>query len=53
MRPRNWLRRNRRRLWYSTRDIPPDCLRRLVTFAELAGPSAEGLARQPSLARRR
>ena len=48
--PRGWLRRNRKRLWYSTRDIPPDCLRRLVTFAELAGPPAGGQTRRRSLA---
>jgi hypothetical protein len=34
--PRSWLRRNRRGLWYSVRDIPPARFRRLVTFAELA-----------------
>ena len=38
--PWSWLRRNRKRLWYSTRDIPPDCFNRLVTFAELAGADA-------------
>jgi hypothetical protein len=39
--PRSWLRRNRRKLWYSTRDIPPHRFRRLISFAELAGPSAD------------
>ena len=40
--PRRWLRRSaRRRLWYSTRDIPPERFRRLVHFAELAGASAD------------
>ncbi len=38
---RGWLRRNRKRLWYSTRDIPPERFRRLITYAELAGPSAD------------
>jgi hypothetical protein len=38
--PRHWLRRNRKRLWYSTRDIPPECFRRLIPFQELAGSSA-------------
>jgi hypothetical protein len=35
--PRAWLRRNRRGLWYSVRDVPAERLRRFVTFAELAG----------------
>src|SRR5262249_20600512 len=34
--PRAWLRRSRRGLWYSVRDVPPERLRRVVTFAELA-----------------
>jgi hypothetical protein len=38
--PRAWLRRNRRGLWFSVRDLPPERFRRVVTFAELAGPSA-------------
>jgi hypothetical protein len=38
--PRAWLRRNRAGLWYSTRDIPPDRIRRVLSFAELAGASA-------------
>jgi hypothetical protein len=38
--PRAWLRRNHPGLWYSVRDIPPDRLRRALTFAELAGASA-------------
>lgn len=39
--PRAWLRRSRKGLWYSIRDIPPDAIRRLVPFTELAGASAE------------
>jgi hypothetical protein len=39
--PRSWLRRNRKRLWYCPRDIPPDRFRRLIAFAELAGASVE------------
>jgi hypothetical protein len=35
--PRAWLRRNRRGLWFSVRDVPPERFRRVVTFAELAG----------------
>ena len=37
--PRGWLRRNRRGLWYSTEDIPPGRIRRVISFAEVAGPS--------------
>jgi len=35
--PRPWLRRSRRGLWYSRRDIPPERTRGLVSFAVLAG----------------
>jgi hypothetical protein len=35
--PRAWLRRNRRGLWFSVRDVPPERFRRVVTFAEPAG----------------
>jgi hypothetical protein len=38
--PRHWLRRNRKGLWYCIHDIAPDRIRRVVTFAELAGASA-------------
>ena len=38
--PRAWLRRNRKGLWYSVRDIPADRIRRVLSFAELAGASA-------------
>src|SRR5205814_3415717 len=34
--PRSWLRRSRKGLWYSTRDIPPERIRRLFGFVELA-----------------
>src|SRR5687768_5206724 len=33
--PRAWLRRSRRGLWYSRRDLPPARLGRVLTFAEL------------------
>ena len=39
--PRKWLRRSRKKLWYSTNDIPPTCFRRLIAFTELAGVSVE------------
>jgi hypothetical protein len=38
--PRAWLHRSRKGLWYSARDIPPDRIRRVLSFAELAGASA-------------
>ena len=38
--PRSWLRRSRKGLWYSTRDIPPDRIKRVLTFQELAGSTA-------------
>ena len=34
--PRSWLRRNRRGLWFSTRDIPPGCIRDVVDFENLS-----------------
>jgi hypothetical protein len=39
--PRRWLRRNRRRLWFCPRDVPPSRFRRVIGFAEIAGPSAD------------
>jgi hypothetical protein len=40
--PRSWLRRSPRKLlWYSLRDIPPDRVKRVFTFQEMAGTSAE------------
>jgi hypothetical protein len=38
--PRSWLRKNRKGLWYSVRDISPDRIRRVLSFAELAGACA-------------
>jgi hypothetical protein len=35
--PRGWLRRNRRGLWYSSEDVPPGRIRRVIGFAEVAG----------------
>ena len=34
--PRPWLRRSRKGVWISTRDIPADRIRRLFGFVELA-----------------
>ena len=48
--PRRLLRRNRRGLWYCTRDIGPGRFRRLISFAELAGPSADDWAQPGPLA---
>jgi hypothetical protein len=39
--PRNWLRRNRRGLWYSIRDIPPGCIKDVVDFDNLSGSPSE------------
>lgn len=44
--PRSWLRRNRKRLWYSRRDIPPERFVRVIDFAEVAGPSADDGSRR-------
>jgi hypothetical protein len=35
--PRHWLRRSKRGLWYCPRDLPPERIRGVVTFAALAG----------------
>ncbi len=35
--PRRWLRRSRKGLWFSVRDIPPDRVRRALAFGEVAG----------------
>jgi len=39
--PRGWLRRSRKGLRYSLRDVPPDRIRRVFTFSELAGASTD------------
>ena len=39
--PRGWLRRGRRKLWYSTADVEAVRIRRTITFAEIAGPSVD------------
>jgi hypothetical protein len=39
--PRSWLRRSRKGLWYSVRDILADRIKRTLCFAELAGTSTE------------
>jgi hypothetical protein len=40
--PRRWLRRSaRKRLWYTLRDIGPERIKRVFTFQEMAGTSAE------------
>ena len=36
--PRSGLRKSRPGLWYSVEDIPPENLRRTITFVEFAGP---------------
>jgi hypothetical protein len=42
--PRACLRKNRKGLGYCTHDIPPDRIRRVLSFAELAGPVDAALA---------
>ena len=44
--PRIWLRRNRKRLWYSQLDIPPDRFRRVIDFIEVAGDSPDRTRRR-------
>jgi hypothetical protein len=40
--PRSWLRRSsRKRVWCTLRDIPPDRIKRVLCFSELAGASTE------------
>jgi hypothetical protein len=38
--PRRWLRRSKRGLWYCPRDIAPERIRRVLSFAELVGACA-------------
>ena len=42
--PRRWLRRSRKRLWNTPRDVPPARFLRVIDFAEIAGPSVETAA---------
>ena len=42
--PRRWLRRSRKGLWYSVRDIPPERIRGVVTFGALARSPVEEAA---------
>ena len=45
--PRGWLRRNRKRLWYSTKDVTPSRIRRVIDFAEVAAsPVDDGHGRE-------
>jgi hypothetical protein len=40
--PRSWLRRSsRERVWCTLRDIPPERIKRVLCFSELAGASLE------------
>jgi hypothetical protein len=39
--PRSWLRRGRKGLRYSIRDVPPERIRKVLCFSELAGQSAD------------
>ena len=37
--PRPWLRRSRKGIWYTRRDVPPARFRRVIDFIEVAGQS--------------
>jgi hypothetical protein len=37
--PRSWLRRSRKGIWYTKRDVPPGRFRRVLDFIEVAGQS--------------
>jgi len=41
-RPRSWLKRNRKGIWYARRDVPSARFRRAIDFIEVAGPPAGG-----------
>jgi hypothetical protein len=44
--PQSWLRRSKKGLWYCPRDVPPERIRGVVTFAALArSPVDEGADR--------
>jgi hypothetical protein len=34
--PRSWLRRSKRGLWYTLRDVPPTKIGHVITFGELS-----------------
>jgi len=38
--PRSWLRRSRKGIWYTKRDVPPERFRRVLDFIEVAGQAA-------------
>ena len=40
--PRKWLRRSKKGLWNTARDVPPDRFRAMIRFAELAASPVEG-----------
>jgi hypothetical protein len=39
--PHRWLRRNRRGLWFTPCDVPPERIRRILDFGELAASPAD------------
>src|SRR4051812_6059624 len=39
--PRKWLRKSKRGLWYSVRDVPPDRFKRTLRFADLSASPVE------------
>jgi hypothetical protein len=46
--PRGWLRRGRRKLWYSPRDVGPGRLRRVIDFSEVAASPVEDAGPRPA-----
>jgi hypothetical protein len=38
--PRSWLRRSRKGIWFTRRDLPPERFRRVIDFIEVAGQAA-------------
>jgi hypothetical protein len=38
--PRGWLKKNRRGVWYTAHDVPPERIRRLITFMKVAAATA-------------
>jgi len=42
--PRRWLRKSKRGLWYSTRDVPPARIKKTIRFEEMAASPVEAAA---------
>lgn len=42
--PRGWLRKSKKRLWYSTQDIPAERLGQVIDFTKLAASPVKTVA---------